>query len=648
MLHISRAHVTRVLAALGIALVAACHHDGGDGNSDGGLKGLTTITVSPAMATLTINGTTPVTQAYTASGTFADGHTLDLTNQVTWSVNDGTLGSFSGAQFTSGVAHGGIATILATLGGVTGAAQLNLVFSQRYSDPGSTGLPTNPSMSFGGMASTADSVTPHLVYPNDNVVVPPNLGTLEFHFTPSGDGSMTSTNTLFELSFENAVTDIKVYLRCPVPPSYTDAANTPAVLTVAHGCIYISDPTVWTWIAETNRGGSPLAVSVRGTTDANGPVGTSATAHVSFTYDDIQGAIYYWEIGRDAPCVDNTPPTGQTGPGCSDGDNTAIVRYDFAGTAMAASSFLTPTTTGSTGGTCLGCHALSHDGTKLVAEAGGQGDGRILLWNVAMESPVVPFAMADRSFFESWSPDGTQYVGVNNFSTDASQDGTAGGTACTAPGADCDFNLRLYDGTTSKFTADIPNTSVNSQLSDHPDWSADGNSIAYTSLGQIAGATQGTLQQAYAGSIYVVTKTGSVWSAPTKVVAGPDDHTSYYYPAFSPDGKLLVFNQAVLPRRRGARTPHAGSTPHRPRRCSPHRPPPAPHPWSSRTPTSPGCSTQAPTSPTRIRSGARSSFSAPQSSARPSTGSRSRPSAASGSAHHPSRRTATPMVTSCG
>ena len=49
---------------------------------------------------------------------------------------------------------------------------------------------------------------PDLVYPNDGVLLPPNLGRLEFHFKP-GAG-----NTLFELSFANPVTDVKVYLRC--------------------------------------------------------------------------------------------------------------------------------------------------------------------------------------------------------------------------------------------------------------------------------------------------------------------------------------------------------------------------------------------------------------------------------------------------
>ena len=61
--------------------------------------------------------------------------------------------------------------------------------------------------------------------------------------------------------------------------------------------------------------------------------------------------------------------------------STAIMRWDFGGSTTAAVQYLTPTNTD--GKTCVGCHALAPDGTKLVASAGGQNDGRLLLWNVS-------------------------------------------------------------------------------------------------------------------------------------------------------------------------------------------------------------------------------------------------------------------------
>ena len=46
---------------------------------------------------------------------------------------------------------------------------------------------------------------------NDGVLLPPNLRLLEVHFRPG------ARNTLFELTFTNDLTDLKVYTRCVVP-----------------------------------------------------------------------------------------------------------------------------------------------------------------------------------------------------------------------------------------------------------------------------------------------------------------------------------------------------------------------------------------------------------------------------------------------
>jgi hypothetical protein len=549
MLHARSLCVLALAAASGAwSGCSGCDHAGGGDQTDGGgaIAGLKSIVVTPAQVTLTVDNGVAQTQAYTATGTFENGTSRDITGEVTWTTSDRGLGNFSGALFTSSSSRGGRGSAVASSGALSGAGDLTILFKQQYRDPGSTDLPANPGTVFNGPPSTADNVVPRLVYPDDNVLVPPNLGRLEFHFTPGGDGNAATPNSLFEVRFLNAVTDVTVYTRCPAPPKYTDPQGTAAVLTVQHGCIYTTNDTLWSWIAETNRGGDPLTVTVRGTTDDGAAVGSSKSTHLSFSFDDIQGGLYYWEIGADDACVNSG--SGSSGPGCSAAhDSTAVVRFDFAAGDDSGTTFLTPQSPGSSGGTCIGCHALSRDGTQLVAEAGGQFDARILLWDVAQQKPVVPFGQADRSLFESWSPDGTQYVGVNNFSSDAAQNGTAGGAACTGNGPNCDLNLRLYDGKTSKFVADVPGTSVNNLPTDHPDWSLDGNSIAYTLVGKANGNYPNTLQQWYAGSIYVVQRAGSGWGAPIAVAPSPDDHTNYYYPAWAPDNQFLVLNRAVCP-----------------------------------------------------------------------------------------------------
>jgi len=229
------------------------------------------IVVKPADQELLIDGATAATAAYTALGRFADGRIEDISARVQWLLSNAELGAFAGAQFTSTVTRGGRSRVLATLGAVSGETGLTVRIKERYPDPGAN-LPADPSGPFGGPANPGRA--PDLVYPNDGVLVPPNLRLLEVHFKP-GAG-----NTLFEISFHNDLSDIVVYTRCVVP--------------LNGGCIYTPDATVWTWIAETNRGGDDLTVRVRATDDAGSGVGASAEIKLAFSVENVKGGIYYW------------------------------------------------------------------------------------------------------------------------------------------------------------------------------------------------------------------------------------------------------------------------------------------------------------------------------------------------------------------
>ena len=390
----------RSSAWLLVLLAAGCSSKNRGGGGDGGtISGLTAITVTPANQTLTFDGSTAVTSNYSATGTFSDGHSQDVTQLVYFYLSGNTtIGSFTGNKFTSGGTVGGTTTVVAQAGTISGTTSLNVLLQTSESDPASTGLPASPASLFNGPTSTAN--LPDLVYPNDGVLLPPNLGKLEIHFVPG------SGNTVFELSFENAVTDIKIYMTCAMP--------------LNGGCIYQPDATAWHWVAETNRGGAPVTLKVRATDNAGSKVASSTTLNISFSQDDINGGIYYWTTAN----------------------GTSIMRYDFASTTQTAADKYLGTTL--TGGTCVGCHALSHDGTKMVMEAGGQNDGRILtLIDVGTRNPLVPFGSTGASNFESWNPDGSKFVGVwrSDSSSHATDEGKRG--------------LMLFDGSTAAFISEI-------------------------------------------------------------------------------------------------------------------------------------------------------------------------------------------------
>ncbi|WP_309893346.1 hypothetical protein [Archangium sp.] len=456
----------------------------GDGTPGGNETpaGLISLTLEPADALLVVEaGQTPASLSFRALGTFENGQTRDITPQVRFSSDNSFIGGFSGNTFTTYKNQGGITTVSALSGTVRGETRVRVKLQASVKDPASTTVPADASARFSGPASATR--TPDLVYPNDGVLMPPNMRGAELHFLPG------TSNTLFELAFQNDVTDIKVYLRCTQP--------------LNGGCIYRPDDNTWLWIAQTNRGGQPVSVTLRGTDDSGTQVGTAASLSVSFSRDDLTGGLYYWTTSN----------------------GTAIMRFDFTSASQTTGEKFAGTEVA--GGECIGCHALSRDGRKMVAEASGQDSGRIVLLDVGSKSLLAPYnqgaSSPDKSIFESWNPDGSQYVGVY------------------ADSGATDFNLMLFDGNTGKRTRSLDGTGTSTNPVSHPDWSLDGQKIAFVRMG-----VKGTNQRFGRGSIQMVSQSSTGWSAPVTLVPAVDGKNRYY-PAFSPDNTFLLYNESTCP-----------------------------------------------------------------------------------------------------
>lgn len=471
-----------VLASLlGLACGSGNVGDDGDGTPDAAvdLTGLESIRVEPADQTLVIQGDTPAEASYRAIGVFEGGAERDITGEVGFALADPTLGIFQGAGFTSGTERGGRTQVRAFAGSIMGAASLTLKLEKRRSDPASTGLPADPGDLFDGPEDGARA--PSLVYPNDGVLVPPNLRKLELHFYPGTD------NTVFALSFQNDVTDVVLYAECTEP--------------LEGGCIYTPDLTLWRWLADTNRGGQPLTWSVRGTDGDGTAVGVSGQSTISFSYDDIDGGLYYWTTS----------------------DDTAIMRFDFGAPDQEAPEEFIDTTM--TNGSCVGCHALSRDGAKMVTATNGSNGADVLLLDVENRTPIVPYDSTPQSAFSAWSPDGDRYVGVY-----------AGSGAIG-------YDLNLFDGNDGSYLESIDVGGTTTTPANHPDWSPTEDRIVYMKVGERTGSTS-LAQNVYDGAIEMVTASGGTWSAPEVVVPAAADR-NHYYPTFAPDGELIAYNQST-------------------------------------------------------------------------------------------------------
>ena len=188
--------------------------DGGTATTGGGnLPGVTSLQLSPAMASIAVTNSAPVaTQQYTVTGTVG-GHSEDLTSMVAYSASPPGIVTVdnTGLATATGTA-GGRVTITASAGSVSAQATLMVTYSFTGADPGAagTGVPANAQAIFSG-APADPSRAPKLVYPNDGVLFPPNVSGIEVHFTPG------KNNTLFEVSLAGPLSTVTTFVRCTAP-----------------------------------------------------------------------------------------------------------------------------------------------------------------------------------------------------------------------------------------------------------------------------------------------------------------------------------------------------------------------------------------------------------------------------------------------
>lgn len=245
------------------------------------------------------------------------------------------------------------------------------------------------------------------------------------------------------------------------------------------------DGAAWQAVAQTCAE-DKVTVTVQATSlAAPAQRGVSKPVTLEIARSGVKGGLYYWVVTQD---------TG------------GIYRYDFDSPAEPAQAFYTDEQAKD----CVGCHAVSRGGKRVAFTKSG-GNGNTVILDTETRTPILDSKY--RGNLQTFSPAGDQiivaYMGA--LSRREVQTGDELEILPTGPG---------------KAT--------------HPDWSTDGNKLVYVAVKDADYTDDVHFKN---GSIALLTRQGSGWTAPTTLVSGAAG-VNNYYPSFSPQDDWIVFNRS--------------------------------------------------------------------------------------------------------
>lgn len=207
--------------------------------ASGGVSGSANLTVTTAvLVSIAISPSTPAiglgrSQQFTATGTYTDGSSTDLTTTVTWAASPATVAVISNTAGSQGVATSagvGAATITVTLGSVTSSATLTVNPAQIVNiivTSATPAIPAGQTDAFTATATYADGtstdVTASVTWSSSSTSIATMNGSVATGVAP-GIAIITATSGSVQGSASLSVSAVPIIL--PLPPTFTIDSQT--------------------------------------------------------------------------------------------------------------------------------------------------------------------------------------------------------------------------------------------------------------------------------------------------------------------------------------------------------------------------------------------------------------------------------------
>jgi hypothetical protein len=508
---------------LGVVDAGGTVHEGGPGvfvvTNDAGTSNppvvATQLTFVPPATTITVDGVTPQSTAFQLQAT-VNGQ-VESVSPTSLAFDRPDLGSAtigSPVSVTASGVYGGTGTLHAIFGGLEATATLTIVVAER--DLGSTS--TSVAASLDGAGTTpSDPLVSTILYPYDKTVFPLGLTAPIVMWTAPTGGSHANDVYRLQLSETNYTYD--GYQTTPLPG--TSPGPSAAQWAIDQG--------VWDRVTASNAGPTdPLQVVLSRYDAATMTAAASASMAWTIAPASLQGAIYYWTASIQDEEDGGTLSTGHI-------------------TRMSPGTGALPVQLNS--GRCMGCHAVSADGTTLVAAIddpasapavppyvlGWQAPNYTRPWavfDVSQATPAAGFQSTEYGADIAVTPDGTYTVWGAPTNVAGSKVLSLSNTRTGALVVDSGL-----DGLLGPLAGDVLSM---------PAFSPDGTMLAAV---QSPSSSDNVLPNDPAAIVYVNYAASTQTFTPTlsTVVLATDPalaagETALAYPSFTPDSKYIAFH----------------------------------------------------------------------------------------------------------